>query len=345
MNLLDGAFPIGRLFGITIRVHMLWVLWVAFRLMDGRGDIGQELFFILLLFGIVLIHEFGHCLGARTVGGDAHNILMWPLGGLALADAPMRPWPQFVTVACGPLVNVVFCLVSGAILVAYMGTFKVVWLNPFGGIYTTGTWSWLEFVFVFYQVNWLLLCFNMLPVFPMDGGQLLRAILWPLLGLQQATLLAAGLGLIGSAGFVVWWLNGGGGPMLVLIAIMGALSSWQHLQAARYGVLREDSRYEGYYGPTHDPRPWWRRIFKMGPTRRRRPLEYDRGPAPANPNPGGWTRVLSEREQEEAELDRILKKVSEHGTQSLSYIERQTLERITRKRQAEEREFQRGNRL
>lgn len=340
-DLLNSSFRIGRLFNINIRVHFLFVVYIAWELLRSGKHMAANGAFLAMLFGIVLVHEFGHCLGARTVRGDARDILMWPLGGLAMARAPMRPWPQFVTVACGPLVNVVFCLISGTILVAYTGLWELVLLNPFGGLYILGAGSWIEYLWIFYQVNWMLLCFNLLPIFPMDGGQLLRTFIWPFLGLQQATIVAAGLGLVGAGGFVLWALAGGGGSMLLFMAIFGAFTCWQQLQAARYGALQEDSPYEAYYGPSHDPRPWWKRILGIRGGRAR-----PAAPRPtANPNPGGWERVQEAREREEAELDRILRKVSEHGMQSLTYVERQTLERITRERQEREREYSRQTRL
>ena len=114
MDFLNASFKVGRLFDINVRVHILFVIWIAFRLISGGGNWTEHAMFLGMLFGIVLLHEFGHCFGARSVGGDAENILMWPLGGLAYAHAPMTPWAQFVTVASGPAVNAGFCLLSGA---------------------------------------------------------------------------------------------------------------------------------------------------------------------------------------------------------------------------------------
>jgi len=85
----------------------------------------------------------------------------------------------------------------------------------------------------------------------------------------------------------------------------------------------------------------WSRLFKSQarqPTPAR-PIEFP------NPNPGGWEATQETRAGADAELDRILKKVSEHGIRSLSYVERQTLERITRERQREEQQFQRDRRV
>lgn len=341
MNFLDGSFQVGRLFGINIRVHMLFLIWIVFRLFSS-GDFSSSLLYLSMVFGVVLMHEFGHCFGARAVGGYAENILMWPLGGLAYAHAAMRPWPQFVTVAAGPLVNVVFCVLSGLLLFAGSGGNYVPALNPFdpqpallGGFDPP---AWFLTVAMFYDVNFFLLRFNLLPVFPLDGGQLLRTLLWPFLGLRQSTIVSCYCGLAGCALFVFWGLQGGG-PMLFMIAIFGGFTCWQMLGAAQAGELQEDSRFERFYGPGHDPRPWWRKLFPPNPNRaaRQRPDE--------NPNPGGWRGKLERAGKDEAELDRILRKVHDHGMQSLSYVERQTLERITRARRASEAEIERENRV
>jgi len=356
MNFLSHSFRVGRLFGIDIRVHILFLIWIAFRLFDatrGGYDWKEELLFLGLLFGIVLLHEFGHCFGARSVGGDAENIMMWPLGGLAYAHAPMRPWPQFVTVAAGPAVNVAFCILSAAAIFILSGASILPGVNPLRtGLHLVrdvpaftpmlGETSFIA-LFTFYRVNLFLLAFNLLPIYPLDGGQLFHAIIWPFVGLQRASIIACQVGLVGCALFGLWGLSTQGAGMLVFIAIFGGFTCWQRLQAARYGLLVEDQAFTPY---THRPsggsgRGFWSRLLKTKPRRRTvvHPMEYP------NPNPGGWQAKQQEREQEHEELDRILKKVHERGVGSLSYVERQTLERITRARQEEERDFQHGNRV
>jgi Zn-dependent protease len=333
MNFLAGAFRIGRLFDINIHIHFLFLVFVAWRLLDSGSNWPATALFLAMLFGIVLIHEFGHCFGARSVGGDAENIMMWPLGGLAYAHAPMRPWPQFITVAAGPLVNLVFVLISGPIVALYLGTIDPLLVNPFGGIYLLPMNHWIIAIWIFYQVNLLLLAFNLLPIYPLDGGQLFHAIIWPFVGLQRASIVASQVGLVGCGLLAIWGLSGSGGQMLIFIAIFGGFTCWQRYQAARQGWLVEDP----VFTPTYDHRSgagggFFARIFKRrGGGRRtvRRPVEH-------NPNPGGWEARQQERASEEAELDRLLRKVSEEGIQSLSYVERQKLERITRQRQREE---------
>ena len=68
MDFLNASFRVGRLFGINIRVHILFLIWIVFRLFSAQGNWEFEAAFLGMLFAIVLIHEFGHCFGARSVG-------------------------------------------------------------------------------------------------------------------------------------------------------------------------------------------------------------------------------------------------------------------------------------
>src|SRR4051812_40692106 len=114
------AFPIVPLFGITIRVHFILPLVMV-------GMVGRELFrkdvlpgtwidaawLMGLLFLSVLIHELGHCFAARRVEGEANEVLLWPLGGLARVDVPHTPRANFITALGGPAANAVLCVASG----------------------------------------------------------------------------------------------------------------------------------------------------------------------------------------------------------------------------------------
>lgn len=333
MDFLNASFRIGRAFDIDIRVHILFLIWAGFRLFTAGGDMMYEAWFLGMLFGIILIHEFGHCFGARSVGGDAHQILMWPLGGLAFAHAPMTPWAQFVTVAAGPAVNVVFCVVSAPILMAQGVEISI---NPLGPqSYPASAPEWVYYMLMFYRVNLFLLAFNLLPVYPLDGGQLFQTLLWPWLGLHRATIVACQVGIGGCILFGIWGLQGGSN-MLFFIAIFGGFTCWQRLQMAKMGMLFDERI--GQYNATgryHRKRSLWTR---MADKFRREPADdddsgQDYGPL-HNPNPGGWKRKQEEAQKQEAELDRILKKVHDEGVHALSYTERQVLERATREKQS-----------
>lgn len=347
MHFFNSAFRIGNWFGINVRIHVWFVIYLAFRLFGAGAAWQDELRFCILLFGIVLLHEFGHCFGARAVHGRAEEILLWPLGGLAFASAPMRPWPQFVTVASGPAVNVLICLVTGGLLVAARGEIGVLPFPPFAMPSTFVTAEWQVWVREVYFISWALLMFNLLPIYPMDGGQLFQCLLWPFIGLQRSTRIACQVGIAGAVLLGYWGITSGG-MILICLAICGAMTCFQRLQMLRAGMVEED-RVHGYdfsRGYTSldassrhlDPKVgFWQRVFGW---RTRRPNRRE----PVNPNPGGWQRKLDEEAKLDSELDRILAKVHEHGLHSLTYVERQTLEQVTRRRKEEERDLGRVNR-
>ena len=327
MNFLTSSFRIGRLFGITIRVHILFLIWIAFRMIQSGGEWETTLMFLAMLFGIVLVHEFGHCFGARAVEGNAEDIMLWPLGGLAYAHAPMTPWAQFVTVACGPLVNVVFCLIAGTALVAMAGTISILSWNPLDPInatkiplslayyYPSGEYLymriWVKVLLIFYWVNYWLLAFNLLPIYPLDGGQLFQCLLWPFVGLHRAMTIACQVGLVGCIGFGIWSLSEGGG-ILLFIALFGGFTCWQRLQQLRFGmVVDEGIKYASYTQYNVKRKSFFQKIF--GLKRRSRVIEAE----PEEEYDEERER-LERKARREAEIDRILKKVREYGINSVS---------------------------
>lgn len=334
MDFLGMSFRLFTFAGINVHLHMTYIIFALFQVSeDARGGaqgILNGVVWLGLLFAVVLCHEFGHCFGARSVGGDPRHILMWPLGGLAFADAPMRLWPQFVTVACGPLVNVAFCVLSGAIIAA-TGQFKLGLLYYcLPVIAYHGSTTLLQYLGLFYSINLFLFAFNMLPFFPMDGGQLLRCALWAVFGYGRATIYACYIGIIGAAFFIAWGLGLLGGPpqmMLVMIAVFGGYTCFQELShTSPHSVPVDEFRSADYVMIDKRRTSWWSRWFGKKRTAAR-----------ANPNPGGWQRAVDAREQRTREIDRILKKVHEQGMHTLTYIERQMLEQATREQRDRDR--------
>jgi Zn-dependent protease len=136
---LTWSFPLGRLFGVVIRVHVLFplvalavVLRVAVQKDAPSGLWLEAALLMVLLFFAVLLHEFGHCFGARWVDGDAHDILLWPLGGLAAIDVPHTPRSHLIAAAAGPAVNLALALVTflGLAASSMTPTFNP-WQDPF----------------------------------------------------------------------------------------------------------------------------------------------------------------------------------------------------------------------
>jgi len=141
---MNWALPVGRVFGIPVKIHLFFfiiILGLVLRQIKDSPTIwwGDIVFFsVFLLFGIVLLHELGHCFGARWVEGEAKEILIWPLGGLAFTDVPNNWKANFITTAAGPAVNVLIC-VACSILLAIGGYFPS--LNPFANPYTAELYS------------------------------------------------------------------------------------------------------------------------------------------------------------------------------------------------------------
>ena len=148
------SLPLGRLFGVTIRVHWLFpfialgyvlhVAWGHTMIPGSEGKPGtwerypsgawqDAVVFMLLLFFAVILHEYGHCFAARGVGGEANEVLLWPLGGLANVEVPHRPGPHFLTAAAGPATNVGLAVLCVLVLLC-MGenSVQAAW-NPLPG--------------------------------------------------------------------------------------------------------------------------------------------------------------------------------------------------------------------
>jgi len=136
---LTWSLPLGRYFGVFVRVHFLFPIMAAGLIMraasqkDALPGIWIEATYLMgLLFIAVLLHELGHCLGAQWVDGEAHDVLIWPFGGLAFPEVPHTPRANFIAAAAGPAVNLVLCLIVVAVLASqsFLPSFKP-WSDPF----------------------------------------------------------------------------------------------------------------------------------------------------------------------------------------------------------------------
>jgi Zn-dependent protease len=115
---MSWSIPLFRAFGIQVKLHILYIVITLAMLLRiytlDRNHLAEfALIWVVMLFLIVLLHEFGHCFAARRMDGEADEILMWPLGGLAYVTVPHTPRANLVTAAGGPAVNVFLCLVAG----------------------------------------------------------------------------------------------------------------------------------------------------------------------------------------------------------------------------------------
>ena len=307
--LVHGRVPLFRAFGIDVRAHASLVVMVVLGLLFGLGlgfSWQDRLESVAALFLIVLLHEFGHCFACRWVGGSADEIVMHPLGGLALCAPPHRALPTFITVAGGPAVNVLICLLCGGILFGLTG-----WLptNPFSyvppPIYVTDRHATLAiYSFWIYQMSWSLLIFNLLPIYPLDGGQMTQAILWPQVGYYRSMKLSTEVGMFAAVAGAAFALATGNFGLAILagLGFYGCYLMRQQLLHNPPGEFEESMSYA--IPPVRRPRKSWIASWR----------ERRAGEAELN---------------ESVAVDRILEKVAKTGMNSLSGREKRTLAQAT----------------
>jgi Zn-dependent protease len=243
----QGSIHLFRFSGIDVFLHWSWFLVAAYEIQLRKGSYSSVTWNVLeylALFLIVLTHEFGHSLACRQVGGRADRIVLWPLGGVAYVDPPPRPGATLWSIAAGPLVNV--ALVP-ALFVADT-------LSRTAGIPASAP----DLYALLQSVTWInsrLLIFNILPIYPLDGGQILRSLLWFVLGRARSLMAATVLGLIGVAGFIglAFWLQS---VWLGAIAVFMLMNCWSGLQHARALLrLAKLPRRDGFACPTCNTAP------------------------------------------------------------------------------------------
>jgi Zn-dependent protease len=344
------SFPLGQLFGVTIRVHIILPIVMAglvLRVATDKNAIDgawiDAVWLMSLLFVSILLHELGHCFAARHVDGEANEVLLWPLGGLARVDVPHTPRANFITAAGGPLVNLALC-VGSAVALGFLDQHyrpplnPLTWIRPEHGFPWRGdaagqislsTWGGAEvwtaslaptILARLFLVNWFLFLLNVVLVgFPLDGGRMLQCALWPTCGYRQATLYAI------YAGFFCMFLVVLGSivivdPLPMLLALFIYISCKQEWIVLETGG--EDSLF-GY-------------DFSQGYTS----LERDE-PPPVKPRQANffkrWLQRRAQRKRqleqeqtvaEEIRMDELLEKIQRSGTESLSDEEQRFLKRV-----------------
>jgi Zn-dependent protease len=222
-NIQKGSLHLFRFAGVDVFLHWSWFLVALFEINYRANDyssLNWNALEYVALFVIVLMHEYGHALACKQVGGRANRIMLWPLGGVAYVMPPQRPGAVLWSIAAGPLVNVVLI-----VLLLALGVTSIVT----GGAQMMPNTH--RFLMALLGINVLLLVFNILPIYPLDGGQILRALLWYPLGRIRSLMVATIVGLIGGAGLILLalamqsvWIG--------ILAVFMVLSCWQGLKQA-----------------------------------------------------------------------------------------------------------------
>jgi Zn-dependent protease len=255
----QGSIRLFKLFGITVYLHWAWFLAVAYFVNQARdhASLLWSVLECLSLFAIVLIHEFGHQLACRSVGGKTHDIVLWVLGGVAYVSPPQRPGATLWSIAAGPLVNVVlFPLFLFLMILGKSAGWE--------GTYPDAN----NFVVMLFSINLVLLVFNMLPIYPLDGGQILRSLLWFVFGQARSLMIASYVGFVGVAGLVAyafWAQNIWMGIMCAFIL----MNCWGGLMQARaMAKMAKAPRREGFACPVCKTAPPVGAIWRCGKCRK-----------------------------------------------------------------------------
>jgi Zn-dependent protease len=220
-----GTLQIFRFRGINVYLHWSWFLVAAFEIAN-RAHVYSAVYWnvaeYLALFLIVTMHEFGHALACRQTGGTAEQIVLWPLGGVAYVNPPQRPGAMLWSIAAGPLVNVgLLPILSVLVAVSHSAG----WASSMHDVYTLLLALW--------KINAILLIFNMLPVYPLDGGQILRALLWYPLGRARSMTVSVVIGFVGAAGLLIYairqqniWMG-----LIAAYVLINCQNAWRYAQA------------------------------------------------------------------------------------------------------------------
>ena len=217
-----GTIRLFRFAGIEVFLHFTWFIIAAYYISGYIHSYQSPIWGVLeyvSVFLIVLIHEFGHALACRQVGGIADRIVLWPLGGIAFVNPPRRAGAYLWSIAAGPLVNV--------LLLPILAVMSML-------VQASAPRSDMAIFFRHVNmINIVLLIFNILPVFPLDGGQIVRGLLWFPFGEFRSLQIASVIGLIGGAilGIVglmagsIWW------AILAFFLLSRAWYGWQQAKA------------------------------------------------------------------------------------------------------------------
>jgi Zn-dependent protease len=225
---MQGTIRLFKFSGIQVYLHFSWFLVAAYQLTQRLHNYRSPIFAVyeyLALFGIVLLHEFGHALACRHTGGTADHIVLWPLGGIAFVNPPRRPGAVLWSIAAGPLVNVV--LVPVLSLLAFFAA-QV-------GLADSAP-DTLQLIGTIWSINLVLLIFNMLPVYPLDGGQILQALLWFPLGEIRSLQIASVIGLVGAVilaalALLLKMMEPIWVAVMAFFLISRAIAGWQYAKA------------------------------------------------------------------------------------------------------------------
>jgi len=232
---MSWSVNIGSIAGTAIRIHVTFLLLLAFFFIQGwaAGSINDgvnSVVFVVLVFACVLAHEFGHIFTARAFGVETPDVTLLPIGGVArLARIPEKPGQEFLIAIAGPLVNVAIAVALIAVTPTHLSVVHLAAMES----------PKLSMIDRLATINLFLAAFNMIPAFPMDGGRVLRALLAIRLGHVRATEIAASIGQWAAFAFGFLGLLSGN-FILIFIALFVYLAAASEAQMVSLRAMSRD---------------------------------------------------------------------------------------------------------
>jgi Zn-dependent protease len=225
-----SSLKIASISGIEVRIHVTFFLflawiWFGYYQIAGARWATQGVLLFIALFACVLLHEFGHAFAARAFGIQTADITLLPIGGVARLDRiPEEPWQELVVAVAGPLVNVVIAVALRLVVheAAPLDQIELI-ENPR-----------IELLDQLASVNIMLVMFNLIPAFPMDGGRVLRALLAMAMPYSRATWIAAMIGQALAICLAIYsFIGPSRDPILIFIAFFIFISARQEAAMMR----------------------------------------------------------------------------------------------------------------
>lgn len=217
---------LGKMFGVDVKLHGTFLLLLAFVAISGlfKGGVAQAILSLALsviIFGVVVLHEFGHILAARRFGIKTRDVILSPLGGMArLERLPSTPAQEIAVALAGPAVNLVLAGLGALVLYSKV----MIAAGAIGGFLAALT-GW------FITINLVLLAFNLIPALPMDGGRVLRAALTKKYGHLKATQKAAKVARWTALLMALYAVYSGQFILLLIAGFVFVMSGMELLQA------------------------------------------------------------------------------------------------------------------
>jgi Zn-dependent protease/predicted transcriptional regulator len=231
---MKGSLSLGKIFGIRVQIHwtflliIAWAVYVGWRQGGNTASVLWTIALVLAIFACVVLHELGHSLTARQYGIVTRKITLLPIGGVAsLERMPEEPKQELLVAVMGPAVNVVIA----GILYFFIRSQLNIFQQPEEAQKFFQTVTPENFLMYLFTTNIILVVFNAIPAFPMDGGRVLRALLSFRMDRVRATQIASNLGQVIAIFF--FFIGFVYNPILIFIGLFvffGASSEYMMIQ-------------------------------------------------------------------------------------------------------------------